>query len=56
MGVLLAGLAARGIDAAFNLSERVGPLAGSNLVAMAVYVLFLAVPLYLVARRGEQAR
>ncbi len=56
MGVLLAGLAAKGLDAAFNLSERVGPLTESNLVAMAAYVLFLAVPLYLVARRGQLAR
>jgi uncharacterized oligopeptide transporter (OPT) family protein len=51
MGVLLAGLAARHLDEGFNLTKPLGAIATSNGVALVGYVVLLAVPLYLVARR-----
>jgi uncharacterized oligopeptide transporter (OPT) family protein len=51
MGVLLAGLAARHLDEGFNLSKGLGALATSNVMALIGYLLLLALPLYLVARR-----
>lgn len=54
MGVLLAGLAARRLDAGFNLSRGLGTMAENNLVALAGYVVLLAIPLYVVARRVQQ--
>jgi hypothetical protein len=51
MGVLLAGLAARHLDEGFNLSKGLGALATSNVTALIGYLLLLAIPLYLVARR-----
>jgi putative OPT family oligopeptide transporter len=51
MGVLLAGLAARHLDEGFNLTKPLGAIATSNAVALVGYVVLLAVPLYLVARR-----
>ncbi|MDB4914880.1 MAG: peptide transporter, partial [Gemmatimonadetes bacterium] len=51
MGVVLAGLAAQRIDEKFNLTNFVGAVATSNTAAIVLYVLLLAVPLYLVARR-----
>lgn len=53
MGVVLAGLAARHLDEGFDLSKALGGLATSNIVSMAAYVVLLAVPLYLVARRSR---
>jgi uncharacterized oligopeptide transporter (OPT) family protein len=54
MGVALAGLAARHLDDAFNMTKAVGSIGTSNLVSIVCYVLFLAVPLYLVARRVQR--
>jgi hypothetical protein len=51
MGVILAGLAAKRLDEKFNLGGALGAFASSNIVAVVAYVLLLAVPLYLVARR-----
>jgi putative OPT family oligopeptide transporter len=54
MGVLLAGLAARHLDEAFNLTKVVGGFGTSAIVSLVAYVLLLAVPLYLVARRVQR--
>src|SRR4051812_24659627 len=54
MGVALAGLAARQWDQAFNVTRVVGALGESNLLSLVFYVLLLAVPLYLVARRVQR--
>jgi putative OPT family oligopeptide transporter len=51
MGVVLAGLAARHLDERFDLSKAVGSLATSNIVSIVAWILLLAVPLFLVARR-----
>jgi uncharacterized oligopeptide transporter (OPT) family protein len=48
-GVVLAALQAKGLDQAIDMSNRFG--SPSALVAVAAYVLFIAVPVYLVARR-----
>jgi putative OPT family oligopeptide transporter len=55
MGVALAGLAARHLDEAFNMTKVVGSVGASNLVSIVAYVLLLAVPLYLVARRVQRS-
>ena len=54
MGVVLAGLAARQWDQAFNLTTAVGALGESNLLSIVFYVVLLAVPLYVVARRVQR--
>jgi len=54
MGVVLAGLAARQYDAAFNLGKALGAVATSNVVSLIAYVVLLALPLYLVARRVQR--
>jgi riboflavin transporter FmnP len=54
MGVVLAGLAARQLDAAFNLGKALGAIATSNVMSLIAYVLLLALPLYLVARRVQR--
>jgi uncharacterized oligopeptide transporter (OPT) family protein len=54
MGVALAGLAARQWDQAFNLTRTVGALGESALLSIVFYVVLLAVPLYLVARRVQR--
>ena len=54
MGVLLAGLAARQWDQTFNLTRTIGALGESNLLSLAFYVVLIAVPLYLVARRVQR--
>jgi putative OPT family oligopeptide transporter len=54
MGVVLAGLAARQLDTAFNLGKALGAFATSNIVSIIAYVLLLALPLYLVARRVQR--
>lgn len=51
MGVVLAALAARGLDGRFNLAESMGSLGEHGGVAMVVYLAAIALPLYLVARR-----
>jgi uncharacterized oligopeptide transporter (OPT) family protein len=51
MGVVLAGLQAKGLDAGLDLSRVLGGFAENNLVAMIVYVVCLAVPLYIVGKR-----
>jgi hypothetical protein len=53
MGVVLAGLAARQLDTAFNLGKSLGAFSTSNLVSIVGYVVLLAVPLYFVARRVQ---
>jgi uncharacterized oligopeptide transporter (OPT) family protein len=55
MGVVLAGLAARQLDAKYDLSKALGSLASSNLTAMVGYVALLAIPLYVVARRVQRS-
>jgi putative OPT family oligopeptide transporter len=54
MGVALAGLAARQWDQGFNLTKVVGALGESNVLSLVFYVVLLAVPLYLVARRVQR--
>jgi putative OPT family oligopeptide transporter len=54
MGVVLAGLAARQWDQAFNLTRTVGALGESSVLSVVLYVVLLAVPLYLVARRVQR--
>ncbi len=54
MGVLLAGLAARQWDQSFNLTAAVGAFGESNLLSLVFYLVLLAVPLYLVARRVQR--
>ena len=55
MGVFLAGLAARHYDEKFNLEKAFGTLATSNVLSLVCYVVLLAVPLYLVARRVQRS-
>jgi putative OPT family oligopeptide transporter len=50
-GVLLAGLQAKGLDAGLDLSPTLGGFATNTIVAMVVYVVFLALPLYIVGKR-----
>ena len=50
-GVILAGLQAKGFDRAIDLTETLGGFAANNIVAMLIYVVFLAVPLYIVGKR-----
>ncbi|MEP7380451.1 MAG: hypothetical protein ABI910_02125 [Gemmatimonadota bacterium] len=50
-GVVLAALAARRLDGAFNLQQAVGALGEQPLFALAIYLVLIALPLYLVARR-----
>jgi len=54
MGVVLAGLAARQWDQAFNMTKTVGALGESNILSLLFYVVLLAIPLYLVARRVQR--
>jgi hypothetical protein len=54
MGVVLAGLAARQWDQAFNLTAIMGALGESNVLSLVFYIGLLAVPLYLVARRVQR--
>jgi fructose-specific phosphotransferase system IIC component len=54
MGVVLAGLAARHLDEAFDLTKAVGGFGTSVIVSLIGYVVLLAVPLYLVARRVQR--
>jgi hypothetical protein len=54
MGVVLAGLAARHLDEAFDLTRTVGGFGTSTIVSLACYVVLLAIPLYLVARRVQR--
>ena len=54
MGVVLAGLAARQWDQGFNLTTALGALGQSNVLSLVFYVVLLAVPLYLVARRVQR--
>ena len=51
MGVILAALAAQQFDGAFDMEEAVGTLGANPLFAMAAYLVMIAVPLFLVARR-----
>ena len=53
MGVVLAGLAARHYDEAFDLTKTLGDLATSNIASVAAYIVLLAVPLFLIARRAR---
>ena len=50
-GVILAGFTAKGLDEKIDLSKSVGAMATSATGAMLFYVVLLAIPLYLVARR-----
>jgi hypothetical protein len=54
MGVVLAGLAARQWDKGFNLTRAVGALGESAVLSLVFYVVLLAIPLYLVARRVQR--
>jgi OPT oligopeptide transporter protein len=48
-GVVLAALQAKGLDAAIDLTKSIG--SQNQLVAVAAFVLLIAVPVYVVARR-----
>lgn len=50
-GVLLAALQAKGLDTAIDQSKTIG--SSSAVVAIAAYVLFIAVPVYAIARRRQ---
>lgn len=52
MGVVLAGLAVKHWDTAYDFSGALGALAQSGVFAMLVYVALIAVPLYYVAKRA----
>ena len=52
MGVILAALAARRLDAKMDLSAHVGWLSQSFVAALVIYVVCLSVPLYLIAKRS----
>jgi OPT oligopeptide transporter protein len=54
MGVALAGLAARQWDRGFNLTQAVGAFGTSSVLSLGFYLVLLAVPLYLVARRVQR--
>jgi hypothetical protein len=51
-GVILAGLQAKGLDLALDMSKTIG--SASALVAMIAYLVLLAVPVYLIARPKRQ--
>ena len=52
MGVLLAAMTVRRWDVVYNVGEKVfGALATNGLVAMILYVVLLALPLYLIGRK-----
>jgi len=51
MGVVLAALVARHVDGAYNFHDAMGALGEQPLFAMAIYLVAIALPLYLVARR-----
>ena len=51
MGVVLAALVAGRLDGAYNFREAMGALGEQPLFAMAIYLVLIALPLYLVARR-----
>lgn len=51
-GVVIAGLQARGVDQALDVSHVLGAISQNTVVAMLVWLLALGVPLYYVARRG----
>jgi uncharacterized oligopeptide transporter (OPT) family protein len=55
MGVALAALAAQRLDTALAVGVGLGPITRNGWLAMALYVLLLALPLYLVARRGTRS-
>jgi putative OPT family oligopeptide transporter len=55
MGVALAALTVYKVDRLYNLGPALGAFAQSPLAAMVIYLAALAVPLYLVARRGSSA-
>ncbi len=50
-GVLLAALTVYKIDKLYDVGDRVGAVAQNPVVALIAFVLFLAIPLYLVAAR-----
>ena len=52
-GVVLAALTVTGVDASFNMTERVGAFGTSAIVALVIYVVLLSIPLYRVAIREE---
>jgi fructose-specific phosphotransferase system IIC component len=54
MGVLLAGLAARQLDEGFNMTKAMGSLADNNITPIIGYLVLLALPLYVVARRVQR--
>jgi uncharacterized oligopeptide transporter (OPT) family protein len=51
-GVLLAAFTVYHFDSVYNLGDRIGPIAENPLVSIVAFVLFLAIPLYRVARKG----
>ncbi len=50
-GVLLAALTVYKLDTAYDLGSKLGPLAENPIVAIAAFVLFLAIPLYRVGTK-----
>ncbi|MFL5582014.1 MAG: OPT/YSL family transporter, partial [Gemmatimonadaceae bacterium] len=53
MGVVFAGLQAKGWDAGLNMSRVMGSLAENALLAILVFAATVLLPLYLVARRSD---
>src|SRR3984957_8057840 len=51
-GVVLAALTVYGVDATYNLGDRIGSIAQNPLVSLVAFVLFLAIPLYRVGTKG----
>ena len=51
MGVVLAGLVGKGLDKKLDISKAIGAIATGNTASIVLYVVLLAVPLYLIGRR-----
>jgi uncharacterized protein YqfA (UPF0365 family) len=51
MGVVLAGLAAKRLDEKLDVSKAIGAIATANVASLVLYVVLLAVPLYLIGKR-----
>ena len=55
-GIALAALAARDLTGGIDVEKSLGAFAASPLVAILAFLLLVATPLYLVARKGSEAQ
>ncbi|HWJ23839.1 MAG TPA: OPT/YSL family transporter, partial [Gemmatimonadaceae bacterium] len=55
-GIALAALAARDLTGGIDFEKQLGAFAASPLVAILAFLLLVATPLYLVARKGSEAQ